>query len=173
MGVMTCCIIPINLSFSSEKNFTERSIIKNALVVARYGLILMVNYEALFYTIKDIFLRNSNQDHSMSYDGFLGTVQYILSFAVVFVSISSLESVTLSLMSKVSPIPLRKHSLDSSFALIFVSSLGRIAGDVLVWVSDLSSWVFFSNIINTLCCCLIICLLAGSFVVKKHYFFLI
>ncbi|KAL7491615.1 hypothetical protein ACHAWT_000904 [Skeletonema menzelii] len=173
MGVMTCCILPINLSFSSEKNFTERSIIKNALVVSRYGLILMVNYEALFYTIKNAILRSANQDHSLSYDGFLGTIQYILSFAVVFFSICSLESVTLSLMSKVSPIPLRKYSLDSSFAVIFVSSLGRIAGDVLVWVSDLSSWIFFYNIVNMLCFCLIICLLVGSYVVKKHYFFLV
>jgi len=173
MGVMTCCILPINLSFSSEKNFTERSIIKNALVVARFGLIFMVNYEALFYTMKNAIFRSANQDHSMSYDGFLGAVQYILSFAIVFLSMVSLESVTLSLMSKVSPIPLRKYSLDSSFAVIFVSSLGRIAGDVLVWGSDLSSWVFFNNIVNTLCCCLILCLLVGSYVVKKHYFFLI
>ena len=173
MGVMTCCTLPINLSFSSEKNFAERSIIKNALVVARCGIIFMVNYEALFYTIKNVIFRSANQDHSMSYDGFLGAVQYILSFAIVFLSMVSLESVTYSLMSKVSPILLRKYSLDSSFAVIFVSSVGRIAGDVLVWGSDLSSWVFFNNIVNTLCCCLIICLLVGSHVVKKHYFFLI
>lgn len=173
MGVMACCVLPINISFSSEKNFTERSIIKNALVVARYGLILMVNYEALFYTIKNAIFRSANHDHSFSYDGFLGPVQYIICFAIVFLSISSLESVTLSLLSKVSPIPLRKYSLDSSFAVIFASSLGRIAGDVLVWCSDLSSWVFSNDVVNTLCCCLIISLLVGSYVVKKHYFFLI
>lgn len=173
MGVMTCCTLPINISFSSEKNFTERSIIKNALIVARYGLILMVNYEALFYEIKNVIFRSANNDHDLSYDGFLGPVQYIICFAIVFLSISSLESVTLSLLSKVSPIPLRKYSLDSSFAVIFVSSLGRIAGDVLVWCSDLSSWVFFNDVVNTLCCCLVIGLLVGSYVVKKHYFFLI
>ena len=173
MGVMTCCILPINISFSSEKNFTERSIIKNALVVARYGLILMVNYEALFYTIKQFIFRSADHDHSLSYDGFLGDVQYIISFAIVFLSISSMESVTLSLLSKVSPIALRKYSLDSSFAVIIVSSLGRIAGDVLIWGSDLSSWVFFNDVVNTLCCCLIMSLLVGSYAVKKHYFFLI
>lgn len=173
MGVMTSCILPINFSFSSEKNFTERSIIKSALVIARYGLVLMVNYEALYYTIKNAIFRSANQDHSLSYDGFLGAVQYIVSFAVVFMSMVSLESVTLTLMSKVSPIPLRKYSLDSSFAVIFVSALGRLAGDILIWASDLSSWIFFNNIVNTLCCCSIICLLFGSYVVKKHYFFLI
>ena len=173
MGVMTSCILPINYSFSSEKNFTERSIVKSALVIARYGLILMVNYAALYYTIKNVIFRSASQEHLLSYDGFLGAVQYIVSFAIVFMSMVSLESVTLTLMSKVSPIPLRKYSLDSSFAVIFVSSLGRLLGDILIWASDLSSWMFVNNIINTLCCCLIICLLVGSYVVKKHYFFLI
>jgi hypothetical protein len=173
MGLMTSFILPINFSFSSEKNFTERSIIISALVLARYGIVLMVNYEAFYYTLKNAIFRSVNQDHSLSYDGFLGGVQYIVSFAVVFMSMVCLESVTLALMSKVSPTLLRKYSLDSSFAVIFVSALGRLTGDVLIWVSDLSSWIFFNNIVNTLCCCLVICLFVGSYVVKKHYFFLI
>ncbi|KAL7454959.1 hypothetical protein ACHAWC_009518, partial [Mediolabrus comicus] len=173
LGVITSFILPINWSFSTEKNFTERSIIKVSLVIARYGLLLMVNYESLFYSMKNLIFRASNQDHSFSYDGFLGAVQYIVSFAVVFMSMVSLESVTLTLMSKVSPNSLRKYSLDSSFAVIFVSSLGRLVGDLLIWATELSSWVFLNSIINTLCCCLIVCLLVGSYVVKKHYFFLI
>jgi hypothetical protein len=173
LGVITSFILPINWSFSTEKNFTERSIIKTALVIARYGLLLMVNYESLFYSMKNLIFRSANKDHSFSYDGFLGAVQYIVSFAVVFMSMASLESVTLTLMSKVSPNSLRKYSLDSSFAVIFVSSLGRLVGDLLIWATELSSWVFFNSIINTLCCCLIVCLLVGSYVVKKHYFFLI
>ena len=173
LGVITSFILPINWSFSTEKNFTERSIIKASLVIARYGLLLMVNYESLFYSMKNLIFRASNQGHSFSYDGFLGAVQYIVSFAVVFMSMVSLESVTLTLMSKVSPTSLRKYSLNSSFAVIFVSSLGRLVGDLLIWATELSSWVFFNSIINTLCCCLIVCLLVGSYVVKKHYFFLI
>jgi hypothetical protein len=174
MGVMTSCILPINFSFSSEKNFTERSIIKTALVMARCGLVLIFNYEALFHSIKNGIFGGAHQDHSLSYDSFLGTAQYIVGFAIVFMSMVSLESVTLILMSKVSPVSLRKYSLDSSFAVIFVSSMGRLAGDVLFWIADLSSRSLpSSNIINTLCCCLIICLLVGSYFVKKHYFFLI
>jgi hypothetical protein len=173
LGIITSFILPINWSFSTEKNFTERSIIKVSLVIARYGLLLMVNYESLFYSMKNLIFRSANQDHSFSYDGFLGAVQYIVSFAVVFMSMVSLESVTLTLMSKVSPNSLRKYSLDSSFAVIFVSSLGRLVGDLLIWATELSSWVFLNSIINTLCCCLIVCLIVGSYVVKKHYFFLI
>ena len=54
MGLMASMILPLNLSLATERNFTERGILKTALEIARYGLMLMVNYESIFFFISTI-----------------------------------------------------------------------------------------------------------------------
>ena len=178
MGVMSSIILPINIGLSSERNFTERSIMKVSLEITRYGLLLMINYESLFIFLKSIFNGGSKNDPTASryyYDGIFGTAQYMLSFAIVYSSVIALEGVTLTLMSKVQVAPrqMKKYSLDASFVVIFVSALGRLVGDALTFASDLSSWNVHSDIVNSLCFTLIIAFTAAIYVVRKHYFFLI
>ncbi len=96
-----------------------------------------------------------------------------MGFGIIFVSMSFLESATQVLMSKVSPFPLKRYSIDNSFLLIAVSSLGRLVGDLLITAADVSSWMFCSDLINSLLLALLVGFVAGEYLVRKHYFFLI
>jgi len=173
MGAMSSLILPINVSLSQEKNYSERCAIKTALAVARYGLFLMMNYEAIFFVIYDNIKGLKKWEIFTAYDDVVGVPQYMTSFGIVFISIVYLESSTLSLMSKVAPVRLRQYSIDTVFIVVVVSAFGRLAGDMLVSTLDLSSWIFCSDIINSLSFLLVIAFCAGSYFVKKHFFFLI
>ena len=107
------------------------------------------------------------------YDDVFGILQYIIGFCVVFVSISFLDSSALTLMSKVSPPHLKKYSIDNSFIAIVLTLLGRLIGDLLISVVDVSSWTFSSDIINSLVFPLLVGFLVGEYLVRRHYFFLI
>ena len=180
MGLIATMILPINLTLASERNYTERGIIKLALVVARWGLILMVNYEALFFfaisLVKGSMREESSTGRIYYYDSIFGGVQYVVSFTIIFLSVVTLESVTLALISKVQVAPrqMRKYTIDTSFVVMLISALSRLIGDTLIVAFDASSWALFNNdIVNSLCFVLIIAVTIGIYFVKKHYFFLI
>ena len=141
--------------------------------MARYGLMFMINYEAIFFMIYDIVKGIKKWEISTAYDKFFGVPQYISSYAIVFTSVVFLESVTYTLMSKVSPIRLRKYSIDNVFVVVVVSALGKLAANMVISAVDLSSWIFCNDIINSLCFFLIIAFIVGGYFVRKHYFFLI
>ena len=88
MGILATTILPINFSLASQRNYyTERGMIKFALVLARCGLILMFNYESLIMFIVSLVegsLAKESSNKSYYYDGIFGAPQYILSFTVVF-----------------------------------------------------------------------------------------
>jgi len=180
MGLIATMILPINLTLASERNYTERGIMKLALVVARWGLILMVNYEALFFfaisLVKGSMREESSTGRIYYYDSIFGGVQYVVSFTIIFLSVVTLESVTLALISKVQVAPrqMRKYTIDTSFVVMLISALSRLIGDTLIVAFDASSWALFNNdIVNSLCFVLIIAVTIGIYFVKKHYFFLI
>merc|ERR1719291_321851 len=105
-----------------------------------------------------------------SYHQYFLRYQYILSFAIVFVSVATLQSVALTLISKVAPIQLRKYSTDCAFLVILVSGLGRLLGDTLVFMFDSFRWCETNNF---LCFSMIAIFSIAGHLVKKHYFFLI
>lgn len=151
----------------------ERNIIKVALEIARYGLVLMLNYESLFHFIKSIFNSSLRRDSRYYYDdGWIGVLQYLLSYAIVYCSVTTLEGATLSLMSKSSG-QIKKYAIDNAFIVIVVSALGRLAGDALICTYEMSSWAFLNDIVNALCFSMIVVFTAGTFVVRRHFFFLI
>ena len=133
----------------------------------------MINYEAIFLLIRNMIRHEKKWVMPAIYDDIFGILQYLVGFCVVFVSVSFLESSTLTLMSKVSPLHLKRYSIDNSFIVIVLSLLGRIIGDVLISAVDVSSWIFCSDIINSLLFPLLIGYVAGEYLVRKHYFFLI
>lgn len=133
----------------------------------------MINYEAVFLLMRNI-IKNENEWVMPSiYDNVFGILQYIIGFFIVFTSVTFLESATLTLMSKVSPVQLKRYSIDNSFIVIAVSLLGRLVGDLLISAVDVSSWVFCSDVINSMLFPLLIGFVAGEYLVRKHYFFLI
>ena len=133
----------------------------------------MINYEAIFLLIRNMIRHEKKWVMPAIYDDIFGILQYLVGFCVVFVSVSFLESSTLTLMSKVSPLHLKRYSIDNSFIVIVLSLLGRIIGDLLISAVDVSSWIFCSDIINSLLFPLLIGYVAGEYLVRKHYFFLI
>ena len=176
MGLMASMILPLNLSLATERNFTERGILKTALEIARYGLLLMVNYESILFFILSIAKgRSLRTDPSIRYyhDGFFGAPKYILSFGIVFSSIVVAESVTLTLISKVqfAPRQMKKYTTDSSFVVIFTSAMARLVGDLLIYAFQ--NRPFFNDLVNPLSFTLMVAITAIHYVVKRHYFFLI
>ena len=171
MGLMASIILPLNLSLATERNFTERGILKTALEIARYGLLLMVNYESIFFSVLSIAKGRSLRTDP--YDGFFGAPKYILSFGIVFSSIVVAESVTLTLMSKVqfAPRQMKKYATDSSFVVIFISAMARLVGDLLIYAFQ--NRPFLNDLVNPLSFTMMVAITAGLYVVKKHYFFLI
>ena len=171
MGLMASMILPLNLSLATERNFTERGILKTALEIARYGLLLMVNYESIFFSVLSIAKGRSLRTDP--YDGFFGAPKYILSFGIVFSSIVVAESVTLTLMSKVqfAPRQMKKYATDSSFVVIFISAMARLVGDLLIYAFQ--NRPFLNDLVNPLSFTMMVAITAGLYVVKKHYFFLI
>ena len=140
---------------------------------AEIGICVMLNYEAIFLLIRGIIKNEKKWIMPAIYDDLFGLLQYIVGFCILFVSASFIESSSLTLMSKVSPLHLRRYSIDNSFVVIVLSLLGRFMGDLLISAVDVSSWVFCSDIINSLLLPLLIGFVAANYLVRKHYFFLI
>eukprot|EP00804_Cyclotella_cryptica_P014024 CCRYP_002501-RB/>CCRYP_002501-RB protein AED:0.04 eAED:0.04 QI:76/1/1/1/0.85/0.75/8/589/1746 len=173
MGAIASLILPINIFLSGERNSVERKIFKAALNSAKNGIFIMMNYEAIFFLVRNIVYKKKNWVMPAIYDEVFGIIQYILGFIIIFVSMSFLESTTQILMSKVSPRPLKRYSIDNSFVVVAVSALGRLVGDLLIVAVDFSSSMFCSDIINSLLLPLLVGFVAGEYLVRKHYFFLI
>lgn len=165
-------IFPVNLALASKLNLSERYVMKTALRLARMGLILMVNYESILIVVVSICGGSLKKDSSAGYyyDEFIGVSQYLLSFSVIYVSVVTLESVTLTLMSKVqsSPRQMKKYTIDNTFVVILESAIARCVGDLMIYAFDVSG----HDIINCLAFTLMLSFSAGIHVVRKHYFFL-
>ncbi len=176
MGVMACMILPLNLSLASERNFTERGVIKTALEIARYSLALMVNYQSIFFFLASIAKGRSpwtNPSIIYNYDGLFGAPKYILSLVIIFSCMVVAESVTLILVSKVqfAPRQMKKYTTDSSFMVIFTSAMARLVGDLLIYA--LQNRPLLHELVNPLCFTLMAAFTVGLYILKRHYFFLI
>lgn len=160
---------PLNLALASVRNLPERYFMKTALRLARLGLILMVNYESVIIFVVSI-CSGSMKTTRYYYDEIMGISQYLSSFAVIYLSMVALESVTLTLMSKVqhSPRQIKKYALDASFVVILESAMARGLGDLVIYAFVMS----VNDIINCLAFSLMIAFSAGIYIVRKHYFFL-
>ena len=162
----------MNLALASKRNVSERYVMKTALRCARTGLILMVNYESIYIFFASIFSGSLGKNSSARrYDGFIGVSQYLLSFAVIYSSVVTLEASTLSLMSKVqsSPRRIKKYTIDNSFVVILESAVARSLGDLMIYAFEVSD----HDIVNCIAFSLLVAFSAGIFIVRKHYFFLL
>jgi hypothetical protein len=177
LSAVTSLVLPFNLSLASERHYTQRWFMKTGLQVARYGLMLMVNYESIYCFIVSIIeersLGTDPNDRHHHYDTLIGASKYMMSFVIVFSCITVVESATLTLMSKVqfAPRQMKKYVIDNCFVMIFVSGMARIVGDLLFFTFQ--NWACFNELVNPFCFTMLIVFCAGLFVVRRHYFFLI
>ena len=73
-------ILPVNMSLATEQNLAERVIIKKTPKID--GLLLMVNYESLFFFVTALFKGSQKKESPTGYyDGILGAPKYMLSLS--------------------------------------------------------------------------------------------
>ena len=102
LGLVYGLTLPINTSLASDRLYTERSILKYALEMARLGFVVLLNYQSLasfFMSLVHEF-KGGHASAALvhTYDSWVGPAKYILGFGIVFISVSSLLSVTLTLV---------------------------------------------------------------------------
>jgi len=177
LGLVYGLTLPINTSLASDRLYTERSILKYALEMARLGFVVLLNYQSLasfFMSLVHGFKHEKDGRASASfvhtYDSWVGPAKYVMGNGIVFVSVSSLLSVTLTLMSKVAPGELRKYSTDCAFIVVLVSSCGRLLADMMLFAFDS---VPQNETMNSMCFLMIAAYSIAVFFVRKHYFFLL
>lgn len=92
------------MSLASDRLYTERSILKYALEMARLGFVVMLNYQSLASFFMSL-VNGFKDGHASApvvhtYDSWVGPSKYILGVGIVVVSVSSLMSVTLTLVRR-------------------------------------------------------------------------
>ena len=177
LALLAALVLPTYLltSYMSTR-FGERVVIKKALLLMMVGIFSFMNYQALFVLFKhvqDIF-RQETWDEPLTtyYDWDLGLVQYWTGVIIMFVSSASLEGLSLSLMSKVSPAKLNRSPVNCSVIAPLTSCLGRVLGDTIIVAVGLSHRMVSTDMVNSISFVLLGLCFCCFHVVKKHYFFL-
>lgn len=136
----------------------------------------MINYEALinlFIHIQDIFEEIPiSSDFTTYYTWGIGKAQYLIGTAVMFFSCVTIEGSALSLMSKVSPKRLNRLPINCSTIAPMATCLGRLFGDVALFIMAYSRRNFNTDMINSISFFVFCTCFACYYVVRRHYFFL-
>lgn len=159
-------------SFFSHFSFSQKS-----LLVLGTGLVVMINYGSfveLAFQIKDLMSETEDRQRGTQYDWLVGIVQYFVGFAITFLGLTSLDSATLSLLSKVSPPRIRTSSASLQLGTIvsFVTLFARVIADLQILMIGLSHRLINTDLVNSLVIPLLVaCFVIGHFI-RKHFFFL-
>lgn len=178
MSFLTLAILPLHFICGHiSRKYEERTVIKKSLVILVVGLMVMVNYGSvikLAFQLKDLLGKTEERQRETMYDWLLGTVQYFIGFGVTFLSLASLDSSTLSLLSKVSPPRIRSSSVALQLGTIvsFVSLFARVVADAQILMIGLSHRLINTDLINSLILPLLIAAFVLAHFVRKHFFFL-
>lgn len=156
--------------------FGERFVIKKSLMVMFFGILLFVNYEALYILFEHIgaIFRQDKADEPLTtyYDWEFGMPQYCCSIIVMFLASVTLEGSSLSLLSKVSPDKLNRSTINCAVIVPIISYLGRIIGDAVIVAVGFSHREINTDLVNSISFVLLALCYCCYHVVKKHYFFL-
>ena len=138
------------------------------------GLFLMINFSSLFSLAQSVphLLAETNGPTAYPYDWRLGVVQYVVGLLVTFVSLTCIESSSLSLLSKVSPPRFRSLALNVSTLSVFLALTARIVADLQIFMVEISRRLINADIVNSLVIPSMIASLAVAFLVKKYFYFL-
>ena len=108
------------------------------------------------------------------YDWLVGFVQYFVGLTVTFWGLTALDSLSLSLLSKISPPRIRTSSASLQLGTIvtFVTLFARVLADFQILMIGLSHRLINTDLVNSLVIPLLVgCLVIVHFV-RKHFFFL-
>jgi hypothetical protein len=175
--ILSVSIIPvyyITAYFSSK--YGERSLMKKILQIIIVCLIGSMNFEALilmFQDLEHVFgSTESGSEFTTYYDWGYGSIQYKTFIPIIFTCAVSLDSLALSLISKVSPERLNKSTINSCIVAPMAMYIGRLIGDGTICLVSFSHRVINTDMINSISFVLIF-LCVGSFqLIKKYFYFM-
>lgn len=141
------------------------------------GFFIMINYTSfikLAFHVNDLLNEFEDKQRESKYDWLLGIIQYFFGFSVTFLSMISLDSATLSLLSKVSPPRIRSSSVALQLGTIvsFVTLVARVIADGQIALVGISHRLINTDLINSLIFPLLIVAFVFAHYVRKHFFFL-
>lgn len=178
LAALTVTILPLHFICGHiARKYEERTVMKKSLVILALGLLVMINYSSvikLAFQLRDLLTETEDRQRETIYDWLFGIVQYFVGFTVTFLGLTSLDSSTLSLLSKVSPPRIRSSSVALQLGTIvsFVSLFARVVADLQILMIGLSHRLINTDLVNSLVLPLLVaCILIGHFV-RKHFFFL-
>jgi hypothetical protein len=169
--------IPVNLAVSYINCWTgERLLVKKSLKVMLFGILCIINYQALFILFNDIqhIFSTQSTDAPLTtyYNWSFGFIDYWICATVIFLSSTALEGLSLSLMSKVSPSKLNDSPINCSVLAPAIGCIGRIVGESMIIFVGFSHRVINTDMVNSIAFVLLGLCICCLHMLKKNYFFL-
>ena len=121
------------------------------IIVASAGSFILINWTSCFslaQRVPNLLTESQNNQHTNTYDWSFGVFQYLFGVTVTYAGLVAVESATLSLLSKLSPL---RHSvvLNLGTVVVVIGFLARIVADLQLLSVVLSHRLINTDIINT------------------------
>ncbi|CAB9504953.1 SPX domain-containing membrane protein [Seminavis robusta] len=175
---LTIAVLPMNyICGHIAQKYEERTVIKKSLIVLFVGLLIMLNYGSIVklgFQLESLFTETEERKAETLYDWLIGIVQYFVGCTVTILALTSLDSSTLSLLSKVSPPRIRSSSVALQLGTIvtFCTLAARLIADVQIVMIGLSHRLINTDLVNSLAMPLLLVCIIIAHLVRKHFFFL-
>lgn len=175
--ILSASIVPVYyISAYLSAKYSERSLMKKLLQIMIICLIGSINFEALIFIFRDIGhvfgATESGAEITTYYDWGYGSIQYQGLIPIIFTCAISLDSLALTLLSKVSPERLNKSTMNSCIVAPMVMYIGRLIGDGTICLVSFSHRVINTDMINSISFILIFLCISSFQLIKKYFFFL-
>lgn len=151
MGVL---VVPLSIAIGAVSRLHEdRVILTSLLAISALGIVLLIDFPELFGEHPD--------EHDWQYSFFcVGPHKYIYGCLIGFCGLQCLESIIMSMLSKVVPHSLAKGFCNSGLINTETGTFGRAIGDIAVTLAGLAT---LDKMLNTLMiplgCVLLFCLI--------------
>jgi len=169
----------------ASHRFSERKIMKGAVLFIIIMLLGILNYEGMIYDIfgvseemvgEDLTVVVNqtlagvlNQRGEIPYDWKFGRSAYIFFLSAAFMGTIILEGVDTSLMAKVTPAKLNTAFLNSGLLATLVGTLGRVFADLLITLSAMLDVYTLVDFANATFLPLLFLAIGGYYLVKLNY----
>lgn len=154
---------------------SERTMIKNILVVAAVGVTVLVNYQALYLLaldIDDLFNEKDQGTGQDSYNWNFGSFTYCVAMCILFVSFTSIEGLSANLLAKISSAKLNNSIINCGVISTVLACVFRLLGNTFILMASFTHHVIDTDLVNSITIMLMIVCYISFRVVRKNYFFL-
>ncbi|GAX09289.1 hypothetical protein FisN_17Lh037 [Fistulifera solaris] len=176
LGFLSCTTFLIHwICERVSRGYEDRIVIKNSIGLVAIGLFVTINWVSIIYlaTRYSILLEETEHGHPHVYDWTFGVLQYIIGLCLIHAGGKALESASLSMLSKFSPVNIRSVVINVGTIATFLTSLARLLADLQVSMIGLSNKLINTDMVNSLSLPLLLACLAVMLVVRRHFFSLL